>query len=128
MILCHFCYQNASKQLFLYKYIGCVFSSKNGQKRSKFEISSLNPKTAWKKVSENGLASNFTIWDVWIKPRLGDLAAPWSGPFTMIFSLWLHVERNFELGFLNNGCDIFLSLKNLHKFFVSKQNLNVIHA
>ena len=33
-------------------------------KRSKFEIWSLNPKTAWEKVSENGLTSNFTIWDI----------------------------------------------------------------
>ena len=72
----------------------CAFCSKNGQKRSKFEISSLNPKTAWEKVSENVLTSNFTIWDVWIKPRWGDLGAPWSGPFdfkgvlTMLSTLW----------------------------------------
>ena len=33
-------------------------------KMSKFEISSSNPKTALEKVSENGLTSNFTIWDV----------------------------------------------------------------
>ena len=44
--------------------MGNAFSSKKGQKRSKFEILSPNPKMAWEKVSENGLTSNFSVWEV----------------------------------------------------------------